>query len=312
MKKLIVTLLMCSVLMCGCGGQSEEEKTDSKIQNTQEIPESVDESTTQLDSIDGFEKAEYEKFNSYAYENGLDGTLIYTEGKVLSQTKIADSDPPILSIVIEQEDGNRWNVCVISDSKLDEIQDEEIRVFGTYSGFSDAINLPSMNVIQSDGEETGYDRIGIELKKDNQYVTVWSWAEYVKAELNKMNESEESEDLNKDTNNKADEECSQKDVEASVPTTGEKNALRAAQNHLSSMPFSYNGLVKQLEFEQYSHNEAVYAADNCQADWNEQAEKSAKNYMELMSFSRDGLIEQLEFDGFSHEQAVYGVEQNGY
>ena len=78
------------------------------------------------------------------------------------------------------------------------------------------------------------------------------------------------------------------------------------------MCFSYKGLVEQLEFEKYSHEEAVYAADNCGADWNEQAAGSAKDYLDMMSFSRDSLIEQLEFEGFTHEQAVYGAESNGY
>ena len=78
------------------------------------------------------------------------------------------------------------------------------------------------------------------------------------------------------------------------------------------MPFSYSGLIKQLEFEGYSTEDATYAADNCDADWNEQAAKKAKQYLETMAFSRDGLIEQLEFEGYTAEQAAYGAEQNGY
>lgn len=78
------------------------------------------------------------------------------------------------------------------------------------------------------------------------------------------------------------------------------------------MPFSYNGIIKQLEYEKYSHEDAVYAADNCEADWKEQAVKSAKNYLEIMAFSKDGLIKQLEYEGYTHEEAVYGAEQNGY
>lgn len=95
-------------------------------------------------------------------------------------------------------------------------------------------------------------------------------------------------------------------------TTGMKNALKAAKNYLSIMPFSYEGLIEQLEYEQYTHSEAVYAADNCGADWKEQAAKKAAAYLDIMAFSREGLIEQLEYEGFTHEQAVYGVEQNGY
>lgn len=76
--------------------------------------------------------------------------------------------------------------------------------------------------------------------------------------------------------------------------------------------FFYEGLVKQLEFEKYTLEDAVFAVDHCGADWNEQAAKKAESYLRSGSFSRDGLIDQLEFDGITHEQAVYGVEQNGY
>lgn len=95
-------------------------------------------------------------------------------------------------------------------------------------------------------------------------------------------------------------------------TMGQKNALDKALSYLEFTSFSYNGLIEQLEFDQFSHEDAVYAADNCGADWNEQAGKKAKSYLEFMSFSRDGLIEQLEFDGFTPDQAEYGVSAVGY
>ena len=78
------------------------------------------------------------------------------------------------------------------------------------------------------------------------------------------------------------------------------------------MPFSYNGLIKQLEYDKYTTEQATYGANNCGAHWNEQAVKKAKSYLDIMSFSRDSLIRQLEYDGFTHEQAVYGAEANGY
>lgn len=95
-------------------------------------------------------------------------------------------------------------------------------------------------------------------------------------------------------------------------TTGQRNALKSANSYLDFSAFSYDGLISQLEFEEYSHEDAVFAADNCGADWNEQAARAAKTYLEFTSFSKDGLIEQLEFEGFTHEQAVYGAEANGY
>lgn len=92
-------------------------------------------------------------------------------------------------------------------------------------------------------------------------------------------------------------------------TSGQRNALAAAQNYLNFMPFSYIGLIEQLEFEGYTRAEATYAADNCGADWYEQAVRAAENYLEIMAFSRSGLIEQLEFDGYTYDQAVYGVDK---
>ena len=78
------------------------------------------------------------------------------------------------------------------------------------------------------------------------------------------------------------------------------------------MAFSYTGLIEQLEYEGYSHQETVYGADHCGTNWKEQAAKKAKEYLKYSSFSKDGLIEQLEYEGFTYDQVVYGVAQNGY
>ena len=94
-------------------------------------------------------------------------------------------------------------------------------------------------------------------------------------------------------------------------TMGQKNALASAKEYLNFTAFSYQGLIKQLEHEKYSREDAAYGADNCGTNWNEQAAKKAKEYLRL-SLSRDRLIDHLKFDGFTHEQAVYGVTANGY
>lgn len=96
------------------------------------------------------------------------------------------------------------------------------------------------------------------------------------------------------------------------PTLGQKNALKTAKDYLRTMSFSYTGLIKQLEYEGYSKEEATYGADNCGADWNEQAAKMAKEYMNTMSFSRSGLISQLKYEGFTNIQAEYGASAVGY
>lgn len=95
-------------------------------------------------------------------------------------------------------------------------------------------------------------------------------------------------------------------------TMGERNALGKAKEYLDVIAFSYSGLIEQLEYNGFSKEEATYGADNCGADWNEQAAKKAAEYLNVMSFSKSGLIEQLEYNGFTHDQAVYGVEAVGY
>ena len=106
------------------------------------------------------------------------------------------------------------------------------------------------------------------------------------------------------------EEDSEEEPAADAPSAGERNALSKAKDYLLYTAFSYSGLIEQLEYEGFTHEEAVYGADHCGADWKEQAAKKAADYLEYSSFSRDGLIEQLEYVGFTHEEAEYGVAQS--
>ena len=94
-------------------------------------------------------------------------------------------------------------------------------------------------------------------------------------------------------------------------TPGQENARQTAEDYLASQSFSRTGLIKQLEFEKYSHADAVYAVDALDVDWNEQAAQTAEDYLNTMSFSRQGLIDQLKFEGFTTAQAKYGVNKAG-
>jgi hypothetical protein len=105
---------------------------------------------------------------------------------------------------------------------------------------------------------------------------------------------------------------SEEAAEAPNETTGQANARKSAKNYLSTLAFSRSGLIKQLEFEGYSTEDATYGTDAQNADWNEQAVKAAKNYLDTMAFSREGLIQQLEFEGFSTAEAEFGANGNGY
>lgn len=115
----------------------------------------------------------------------------------------------------------------------------------------------------------------------------------------------------KDGSTNSQEEPSKPSSTSSISsaTTGEKNALESALDYLDCMAFSYEGLIEQLEFEGFTNEEATYGADNCGANWNEQAARMAREYLDVMSFSYSGLVEQLEFEGFTHSQAEYGASE---
>lgn len=124
-------------------------------------------------------------------------------------------------------------------------------------------------------------------------------------ELKKKAQEEEREE--EEQKKKAQEEAEKKQNE----TLSQKNAIRKAASYLDYSDFSATGLIKQLEFEGFPHEDAVYAVDNVGADWNEQAEKKARSYQDYSGFSRAGLINQLKFEGFTNEQATYGVDALG-
>lgn len=100
-------------------------------------------------------------------------------------------------------------------------------------------------------------------------------------------------------------------------TPSQTQALRAARSYLDVQGMSYQGLIDQLSSEygnQFSVEDATWAADNVGADWNEQAARAAKSYLEVQGMSRDGLIEQLSSEygsKFTREQAEFGATAAG-
>ena len=88
--------------------------------------------------------------------------------------------------------------------------------------------------------------------------------------------------------------------------------MKKAEQYLKYSAFSREGLIDQLMFEGFTHDEAVYGVDHTGADWNEQAAKKAEQYLKYSAFSREGLIDQLMFEGFTRSQAEYGVAAVGY
>ena len=95
-------------------------------------------------------------------------------------------------------------------------------------------------------------------------------------------------------------------------TVAQQNAVDSAESYLDYAGFSRQGLIEQLEFEEFDTATATFAVDHVAPDWNAEAVESAKSYLEYTSFSRQGLIDQLLFEGFTPEQTEVGVVGAGY
>lgn len=94
-----------------------------------------------------------------------------------------------------------------------------------------------------------------------------------------------------------------------------KMALKSAEQYLRTMPFSKQGLYRQLTADagsKFPPEAAQYAVDNVKTDWKENAAKAAANYLKIMPMSRDELVTQLTSDAgdqYTLEEAQYGVEK---
>ena len=143
-------------------------------------------------------------------------------------------------------------------------------------------------------------------KQRNEQVAVEQQGEVQKAE-NKIVEEEEQDEVVSQTKTATEN----KPAPISSETVSQKNAIRSAKTYLDYSAFSHDGLIAQLEYEQFSYTDAVYGADNSGANWNEQAAKAAKSYIEYSAFSRGSLIEQLKYEKFTQAQAEYGASAVG-
>ena len=101
-------------------------------------------------------------------------------------------------------------------------------------------------------------------------------------------------------------------------------ALRAAKEMLSEQPDNYKGYYSRegmryylSEIKDFTKEEAAYAADNCGADWMEQARLQAQHTVddeEGMGYSERGLSLYLRSKadqggcGFTTEEAAYAME----
>lgn len=128
--------------------------------------EQFDEATVS-EFVDGYEKAEFEKYNSNASENGLGDTRIYFSGKI-TKTEIlnADGTTSILGYV-EDDTNNTWLVQLhfvpaVSETQFDSVIGKPIVLRGVYTGFSGTKKLPVVVLDELLIKETGEKMLGMQ------------------------------------------------------------------------------------------------------------------------------------------------------
>lgn len=335
MKKtaVIIASILIASIMTACGST----KASSEVKQTDEIEETTIETTTvetdtttgtttaEIDtttitesssnSITTYENerewhgetylyADFDTYNSPAEENGLKDTKIYIVCNEFGTEGYHYIDSPIPYAIAKSADGGSWEIGLAlfsgmeGESYLWESQKDKLIgagqtiIYGVYLGYSNKFNRPLIMAEQIENENGSfnfYENIGADLV---------------------LNSS--SPDETTTTTTTKPEKTTTTTTTKEEISIGKKNALKSAKSYLSFTSFSYQGLIEQLEYEGYSHDDSVYAVDNCGADWFEQAAKKAQEYLDYTSFSRDSLIEQLEYEGFTTEQAEYGVNAVGY
>lgn len=337
MKKCLVTLMTCCVLLfTSCG---YEKQIPSQITQPEE-------SETLFKEDILYELAEYDKFNSPATENGLDGTLIKITGKM---STIGEMNG-IQYTTIETQDGN-WILFIGPEILLDVkevektlISGNEYTFYGIYIGKSSVLNMPVIEIHNdSDYSYSG----GYVVDKDKVYDWYNDFSYYSSEDDSPINSAETTDDdLNnvsseyKDALSKAisynnslhlskkglfnqltseyganfSEDAANYAIE-NIDANWKENALLSAESYNESLYLSQKRLYKQLTSEhggQFTEKQAEYAIKNIDADWKENALKTAKSYQKTLNLSGDDLYRQLTSEygaNFTEEEAQYAINQ---
>jgi hypothetical protein len=240
---------------------------------------------------------DYSKYTTPDPLNSLDGTLLQLECIVEIIHEAGFGFAYTVS-----ENGNQWLIASSGQYEKMPIHiGNTITVFGAYLGISeDFNNHPALIITRL-------------LNGNAKYYPVYVDDVYGEMLAAAAVEGDQESFPSGDPEDEPDANGTLPDtaVAPAGATASQANAIKSAKQYLSFSPYSYLGIIEQLEFDKYTHEDAVYAADNCGADWRAQALKSAKRYIEYSAFSNSGLIYQLEYEKFTSEQAKYGADNCG-
>lgn len=316
MKKsitIIVMALSMSGMLMACSGPAKETSIATKASE-----ESVTVDTTHSESTEkkellpfGFTPKDFHNnFSNFASSSDIstdalqkitDSTFGFTAhsgtGSKVTIIMLSNSDGKALSIGVKSDSANDNSfpdfakaILSAADMSLDYNELDAVLDFNSIPR-----TIDDFRFCYSHGIELSFSSTGLHLIRDDD-----TQDEYSYTKINSASKGAVATDITSGSQNNISE-----------VTQGQKNALIKARDYLNYFPFSYSGLIKQLEYEGFSTEEATYASDNCGADWKEQASKKAIDYLSYSAFSYSGLINQLEYEGFSSDEASFAADSCG-
>lgn len=117
----------------------------------------------------------------------------------------------------------------------------------------------------------------------------------------------ETKDEEDDELNKEDESNPYSELEPVFYNTiyGNEGAVNSAKDYLKFMAASKTKIISFLKKKGFNEEEAIYGAENCGADWYDQALRMAMSYLNVQEFTYEQLALQLMIEGFTEDEIIY-------
>ena len=109
---------------------------------------------------DGYEKAVFSKFNSFASDNGLAGTKLYLDC-IIDEISIVDTGENIVIVAYLIDDGNnKWiallnETSLVNEKEYNNVIGKPLIFCATYDGYSTKVNMPFLYLDELYIKETG-------------------------------------------------------------------------------------------------------------------------------------------------------------
>ena len=117
----------------------------------------------------------------------------------------------------------------------------------------------------------------------------------------------ETKDEEDDKLNKEDESNPYSELEPVFYNTiyGNEGAVNSAKDYLKFIAASKTKIISFLKKKGFTEEEAIYGAENCGADWYDQALRMAMSYLNVQEFTYEQLALQLMIEEFTEDEIIY-------